>query len=121
MNYFSTETRYDRYKQHLISPQWKMLKKEYWWSNRPNSCWACDKKAPANYEGFNFHHRTYKNLFNETLDDVILLCRHHHADLEQWLKGLKPLGETVESWTPKYIKMVRDCLNLSNKKIARWI
>jgi hypothetical protein len=121
MNNFSTENHFQRYKQHLKSPQWNMLKKEYWWSNRPNSCWACDKKASADYANFNFHHRTYKNLFNETLKDVILLCRTHHADLEYWLIELKPLGETVDSWTPKYIKMMRQNYNLNNDKIAQWI
>lgn len=121
MTNFSTPTRNERYKQHLKSRQWQMLKKQYLWSDRPQSCWACDKKASFDYQGFNFHHRSYKNLFNETLDDVMLLCRHHHADLEQWLKELKPLGETVESWSVKYINVVRDDLQLSKNKIARWL
>jgi hypothetical protein len=121
MNNFSTVFDYGRYTQHLKSTQWKMLKKQYWWSSRPNNCWACDKKAPSNYDGFNFHHRTYKNLFNETLDDVVLLCREHHFDLEKWLLDVKKYGETVETWTPKYIKTMRDSFNLPIKSIARWI
>lgn len=121
MNNLSTLPRNDRYKRHLKSRQWQMLKEQYLWSNRPQSCWACDKKAPVDYQGFNFHHRSYKNLFEETLDDVMLLCREHHADLEQWLKELKPLGETVESWSIKYINVMRDHLQLPKNKIARWL
>lgn len=121
MSDFSTQIHSNRYKSHLNSNKWKMLKTQYWWSERPNSCWACGKEASRDYTGFNFHHRNYQNLCNETLNDVVLLCREHHFDLEQWLKELKQFGETVESWTPKYIKMTRDAFNLSIKPIARWI
>jgi hypothetical protein len=107
MNNFSTELQGSGYKAYLKSPQWKQKKIEYKLSQRYDSCWACDLPAPISLKGFNLHHRTYKNLYNEKVEDLVLLCQPHHKELEKMLIQLKPHGFTVESWTPVYIGLKR--------------
>jgi hypothetical protein len=107
MSNFSTELQGSGYKAYLKSRQWKEKKTQYKLSERYNCCWACDLPAPFSLKGFNLHHRTYKNLYNEKVEDLVLLCQPHHKELEKMLIELKPHGFTVESWTPMYISLKR--------------
>jgi len=118
MKHFSTPFGETGYKAYLKSPQWREKKTLYKLSGRMFSCWACDKPAPNDYKGFNLHHRTYKNLYEEKLEDFALLCQPHHKELEKMLIELKPYGYTVETWTPVYITLKRKQLGCHTK--ATW-
>jgi hypothetical protein len=88
--------------------EWKIKKNEWVASGRPLECWACGEKMPPNRAGFNFHHRTYANLGNENLDDIVLLCQPHHRELENEFKTNKKMsGVSLESWTWIYISLTR--------------
>lgn len=65
---------FNSYNEYLESDHWKELKKRYWASKSPKYCIVCKKIdfVPI------FHHRTYKNLGNERLMDLVLVCRDCH-------------------------------------------
>ena len=121
----SAPVKHTDYTTYLKSIEWKQKKFEWLDSGRPSCCWVCEEPMSYfNHKGFNFHHKTYANLFNESLDDLVLLCRTHHRDLEAVLKQLKEFGETVENWTWKFIAQERFALGMKPIKdsvIARWI
>lgn len=77
------------YAQYLVSDEWKETKRRYRASNKPQSCAVCH--AP----NVDLHHKTYKRLGHERLDDLTPLCRRHHDELHErgldmWL-GIKIL------------------------------
>jgi hypothetical protein len=116
MNNFSTKNRVD-YKKYLESTAWKMKKNQWVASGRPLECWACGRLMPINRSGFNFHHRTYKNLGNEKLDDLVLLCMADHKLLsKEWEETKIIRGHCLRNATHMYIIHNRDFLGLSIKK-----
>ena len=89
-------------------------------------CWACElPMSPISTKGFDFHHRTYANLGNENLDDIVLLCRPHHRELSEIYKtNAKAEGVSLESWTYIYISVIRGSLGLKpikESKIAKYM
>lgn len=62
-------------------PYSEYLKTEYWQKKRQQviefwgqRCMVCDSQ-----EGLNVHHRTYRNLGNEPILDLVVLCSNCHA------------------------------------------
>lgn len=96
---FSHKENYLRY---LDSRQWQEVKRAYWFSGRPKECWACGKRWELGAKGFNFHHISYKNLYRETPEDLVLLCAPHHQDYEK-KKGDFNSQYTLEIDTYVYI------------------
>lgn len=97
------------YSSYLKSGAWKDKKREWLQSGRPPYCFVCEEPMPRDQRGFNFHHRSYENLYNEPLNDLVLLCREHHYCLEKEYKDVKgriPLWD----WTYMYISMERSRL-----------
>jgi hypothetical protein len=116
MNNFSTKNRVD-YKKYLESTAWKMKKNQWVASGRPLECWACGRLMPINRSGFNFHHRTYENLGNEKLDDLVLLCMADHKQLSKdWEVSRQYRGNCLRNETYMYIVLNRDFLGLSTNK-----
>ena len=113
------------YHLYLKSVEWRSKKREWIDSGRPLECWACGDEYPRDGRGFNFHHRTYKNLGNENLDDLVLLCRADHRMLEEQFKEAKRMTKiSLESWTWVYISMTRIELRLPpihKSNIARYM
>lgn len=105
---------YTNYKEYLKSKHWQDVKNRYYKSKLPKRidgvcvCKVCNEK-----KSLSLHHRTYKNMGNERLNDLILLCQecHHIAHIihneNKELKG-----------TQKY----NTRLNLHNsfQKVKRW-
>jgi hypothetical protein len=60
------------YKNYLNSRHWKLYKEKYINIYR-KECAVCKSKVKLN-----FHHKTYENVGNESLDDVVILCRECH-------------------------------------------
>lgn len=65
------------YRRYLLSPQWADTRARYEASGRPQKCMVCHD---PHYE---LHHRTYKHLGKERLDDLIPLCRDHHDQVHR--------------------------------------
>jgi hypothetical protein len=114
--YFSTSKPLD-YNSYLRSLDWKRKKVEWINSGRPSMCWACEKPMPSDRSGFNFHHRTYVNLGNENLNDLVLLCSDDHRELsKEWEKLKKVSGHCLHNQTHIYIVSKRIALGLSTDK-----
>jgi hypothetical protein len=124
MTHFSTPL-YSNYHQYLKSLEWRNKKREWIDSGRPLECWACGDEYPRDGYGFNFHHRTYKNLGNEDLNDIVLLCRADHRMLEEQFKEHRKMSKiSLESWTWMYISMTRSDLGLpaiTKSNIAKYM
>jgi hypothetical protein len=64
------------YNQYLQSEHWKDLKERYWKSKLNNfRCYAC-----GNIGKLQLHHRTYRRIGHERLNDMILLCADCHKE-----------------------------------------
>jgi hypothetical protein len=122
--YFSTPQQ-SNYHQYLKSLEWRNKKREWIDSGRPLECWACGDEYPHNGRGFNFHHRTYKNLGNEDLNDLVLLCQADHRMLEEQFKEHRKMSKiSLESWTWIYISLTRlECglPAIKNSNIKRYM
>ena len=63
----------NKYIRYLKSEEWAEVKIELL-TQRGCKCERCGKET----ESLDVHHKTYKNLFNEEPEDLILLCRSCH-------------------------------------------
>lgn len=61
-----------KYKDYLRSPEWKAKRKELF-SLRGKKCERCTATKQLH-----IHHLTYKNIFNEPLEDLQILCKFCH-------------------------------------------
>ena len=110
----------ENYLRYLDSREWRERKRAYWLSNRPNYCWACNLPWEFGAKGFNFHHISYKNLYNEPLEDLVLLCFEHHKAIEQEWPEAKRNGLSLELWTYMFICQHRLNNNLPIKPLMRF-
>ena len=102
----STQNR-EKYHSYLNSYEWHQKKSQWVADGRPTFCFACEKPMPyVGARGFNFHHQSYDNLFNENFDDLVLLCSPHHAQLEVEFK-LHKGRIRLKSWTWMFISQTR--------------
>jgi 5-methylcytosine-specific restriction endonuclease McrA len=60
------------YKTYLQSEQWKLIR-DTALDLYDNKCILCDST-----DNLNVHHKTYKNIGNEDIDDLIVLCKRCH-------------------------------------------
>ena len=69
----------NNYKTYLESQHWQDLKKKYYKSklvkkiNNKIVCFSCEQSKPLS-----LHHKTYKRMGNEKLNDLVLLCQDCH-------------------------------------------
>lgn len=110
----------ENYLRYLDSRQWQEVKRAYWLSNRPQECWSCGKKWRLGEPGFNFHHINYKNLYSETLEDLVLLCAEHHKKIEQD-KPKFDKNMTLELFTYAYVCAERVHRGLSLKPVLKFM
>ena len=66
-------THKEKYRAYLESEKWKSIRNKKI-SESGNRCQLCNKSGLLNV-----HHRTYDNVFNEKMEDLIVLCRECHA------------------------------------------
>ncbi len=75
------------YTRYIRSPEWRAVRARYKASKLPQDCYCC-----GNADGpMDYHHRTYKNLGNEYLRDIVPLCRDCH-DRVHYLNRERGLG-----------------------------
>ena len=72
------ETHKDRYKLYIKSVKWKNFKKGII-ETRGNKCEKCGN-TDCILDG---HHITYKRLFNELPEDILLVCRKCHKNIHK--------------------------------------
>lgn len=110
----------ENYSRYLDSREWDARKWAYWQSDRYQRCWCCDLPWQYGTQGFNFHHVTYKNLYNESLEDLVLLCASHHKELElNWKQRTFSLID-LETFTYAFICSSRMYLGLSLKPVMKY-
>ena len=67
-----SKKQYSKYKKYLNSKEWKLKKKQLF-DLRGYGCEQC------NFEYYlDVHHLTYKNLYNEKMEDLQILCKQCH-------------------------------------------
>lgn len=70
------------YRAYISSPEWQVVRRRYWASKLPKDCYCCGR-----FDGpKDLHHRTYKNLGNERLMDLVPVCRDCHFACHDRLK-----------------------------------
>jgi hypothetical protein len=79
------------YQTYLKSAHWKKIQKIVY--SQKSRCYVGNERYPLN-----IHHTNYENLYNESLQDLVVLCEFHHKALHSWAKmrGWKPDWRTVE-------------------------
>lgn len=62
------------YYDYIQSEAWAAVKRRYWASKKPKCCYVCGEAGGR----LDLHHKTYKNLGNERLMDLVLVHRECH-------------------------------------------
>jgi 5-methylcytosine-specific restriction endonuclease McrA len=68
------------YRSYIQSPEWRAVRERYWASKLPKNCYCCGAERKP---GMHLHHRTYKNLGNERLLDLVPVCPRCHAEVHE--------------------------------------
>lgn len=68
------------YRSYINSPSWRSVRERFWASGLPKSCYCC---GTPRHPGMHLHHRTYKNLGNERLMDLVPLCKPCHDEVHR--------------------------------------
>lgn len=69
------------YQMYLKSNHWQDVRNRYYASKYPYKCNICEVKT-----GLQLHHKSYKRIGNERLNDLVYLCGIHHKQLHDTLK-----------------------------------
>ena len=69
----NTGETFTNYKEYLKSDHWKNVKKRYKDSKLTQKCYICGSN-----KHINIHHKTYKRLGKEKLNDLVPLCQECH-------------------------------------------
>lgn len=77
----------EEYQATLAAPRWRQLK----WRRLMVARFRCErcgrrftgKRPKAAFRFFDLHHLTYRHFGHETLDDVRILCRPCHDEVEE--------------------------------------
>lgn len=80
-NCIDTEEVVYNYKDYLKTDHWKNIKKRYRKSKLIQNCYICGSQ-----NNLNLHHKSYKRIGKERLNDLIPLCRECHYFTHQALK-----------------------------------
>jgi len=104
------------YKNYLNSEHWKDVKYRFNKSKlNKKCCYACKNK-----ENLNLHHKTYKRLGHEKLNDLIYLCQSCHNIVHNILKTRKSNKTNLFNVAKKLRKVMKKHNNDKNK-IKYWI
>lgn len=74
-----------RYEEHLQSDKWKAIRK----TKAEEQHYTCESCGKVVLVGFHIHHKTYKNLGNEPLSDLMFLCEDCHKQIHIELNAKK--------------------------------
>ena len=92
------------YVQYLQSEHWKQLKDKFYHSKMgKHKCYACGKA-----EKLNLHHKTYRRIGHERLNDLVLLCENCHKKAHKYADAFKNSSKAGKALY-KSAKKVRRC------------
>lgn len=75
----NTSSRFGKYSTYIQSDKWKDIRSDVLERDQ-NLCQEC-KTNPA----VEVHHKTYENLFNEKMEDLVSLCKDCHSNIhKEW-------------------------------------
>jgi 5-methylcytosine-specific restriction endonuclease McrA len=80
-----------KYKAYLKSDKWKAKRKEVL-ERDDYTCQECGFRA------WQVHHLTYKNIFNEPLEDLISICGDCHRDIHNKPRQVSIFGAIGKVW-----------------------
>ncbi len=79
---------FDSYKDYLKSEHWINLRKRFYNSKKVKKMKEIHNKVLCEFcygnENLNLHHRTYKRIGNERLDDLVVVCKECHYHIHQF-------------------------------------
>jgi 5-methylcytosine-specific restriction endonuclease McrA len=73
----SKRTFHSYYESYILSYEWKTLRQKVL-RRDGYRCTKCNSKKKLHV-----HHKTYKRLFNEHLEDLVTLCKHCHEKVHE--------------------------------------
>lgn len=62
------------YSEYIQSDAWKAKRRQYFARTKEPRCYVCEKSGVP----LDLHHKTYKNLGNERMMDLVPVCRNCH-------------------------------------------
>ena len=68
------------YAAYIQSDAWRAVRRRFWASKLPKTCFICGADPMP---GMHLHHRTYKNLGNEMLKDIVPTCPGCHEEIHR--------------------------------------
>lgn len=80
----------DTYKEYLYTEHWRKLRSVVY-ERYKHRCVECQKELPLDF--LNVHHKTYANVGDEQMEDLILVCSRCHAKLHG-ITEIKPQKKT---------------------------
>lgn len=72
----------EEYRRYMRSPEWQAVRRRFVASNMPKLCAGCDKPWALSD---NLHHRSYRRLGHERLDDLVPLCWPCHEWIHEYI------------------------------------
>ncbi len=82
----------DKYAKYLKSSHWYKVRKQY----LANHLYRC-AKCGMTHGILHLHHKTYKNLGNERMEDLQLLCEDCHSQTHIEILEKKLIGQTPKA------------------------
>jgi 5-methylcytosine-specific restriction endonuclease McrA len=71
------------YKEYLLTDHWKDVRNRFWKSKLHHyKCYVCEAK-----QNLQVHHKSYKRIGKEKLNDLVLLCGNCHNETHQLEAG----------------------------------
>ncbi|KKN47688.1 hypothetical protein LCGC14_0660110 [marine sediment metagenome] len=98
------------YSEYLRTNHWRTTRKRFWNSKlHRKKCYACKEKGQLDV-----HHKSYKRLGREKLNDFILLCRECHSLAHRLERTY--IGNRYRLWV--VAKRIRKAVQKTGKKKA---
>lgn len=96
--------RRSEYRNYIQSDRWAAKKREYWASKLIQHCYVCERSDLT----LDLHHKTYKRLGYEKLQDLIPLCREHHEETHKLHReNIERRKKFIEENEQKGVKLKR--------------
>ncbi len=103
------------YEEYLLSTAWKLKRKQAF-EHYGKMCSKCNKT-----KNLQIHHLTYRNIFNEPMEDLMVLCKRHHEEMH----GIKPDKikgkKNKRTHIPKDVKFKPNKNKKANKKRKKFV
>ena len=98
------------YSEYLSTAHWKELRERKLASKTSYRCYACGKRS-----GLELHHKTYKRIGKEWLNDVIWLCRDCHESTHTFEREHRGKGNTLYK-AARYVRKKKEKQAKRNKR-----